>query len=238
MLPALAVEAQQYSVALSEWLNELPALALADLIEEAQGPKHVSLYCVDLVNGFCYEGPLCSSRVAAIVPAIVSLFERAHDLGIRNFVLPQDSHHPNAAEFASFPPHCIQGSHESQTVAELARLPFAAEFVVIPKNSLHPAYGTGFDEWNRSHPEISHRIVVGDCTDLCVFQLAMHLLLQATAANRRCPVIVPASCVDTYDLPPHTARAAGLQPHPANLLHAAALHNMAINGVRVVSSVV
>jgi len=42
---------------------------------------------------------------------------------------------------------------------------------------------------------------MGNCTDLCVYNLAMHLRLRANAYNlRHQRVILPANCVNTYDL--------------------------------------
>jgi hypothetical protein len=65
----------------------------------------------------------------------------------------------------------------------------------------------------------------------------MHLLTQANARQMQRRVIVPANCVDTYDLPTETAIQAGLTPHPADLMHALFLYHMALNGVEIVQSV-
>jgi nicotinamidase-related amidase len=105
----------------------------------------------------------------------VGVFRRAH--GIRHFVLVQDAHHPRTPEFLAFPPHCVRGTEEAHTIAELQALPFADLFTIIEKNSLHPALETEFDRWLEAHPGVHTAIVVGDCTDLCVYQLAMHLRL-------------------------------------------------------------
>ena len=77
--------------------------------------------------------------------------------------------------------------------------------------------------------------MVGDCTDLCTYQLAMHLKLSANARNQWLPVIVPAVCVQTYDLPVDAARNLGIMAHPGDLFHGLFLYHMALNGCRVVS---
>jgi nicotinamidase-related amidase len=80
-------------------------------------------------------------------------------------------------------------------------------------------------------------IVVGDCTDICVYQLAMHLLTWANARDLEWRVIVPEDCVQTYDLPLETANQVGAKPHPGDLLHQVFLYHMALNGIEIVRSV-
>ena len=221
---------------LEEWTAGLKPLALSEIIAEAGGAERVGIFCVDVINGFCHAGPLASGRVGRIIGPIVALFTKANAAGITNFVLPHDAHDPEAAEFADYPPHCVRGTRESEIVPELLALPFASQFHLIEKNSLHSGVGTGLNAWLDAHPRITHRIVVGDCTDLCAYQLAMHLKVRANAANLRHPVILPADCVDTYDISLETARAASIAPHPADFFHATFLYSMAQNGVRVVES--
>jgi nicotinamidase-related amidase len=217
--------------AVEAWYRALPSISLRDL---CLSPARVAVFCVDLVVGFCYEGPLSSPRVAAIVPPIVDLFQRAYDLGVRYFLLPQDQHPRQAVEFEAFGPHCLVGTREAETVPELRALPFSHLFQIIPKNSLNAALETGLNDWVDVHPGVHIYIVVGDCTDLCVYQLAMHLRLRANAKGLKRRVIVPANCVDTYDLPVERARELGLLPHDGDLLHRLFLYHMALNGVEVV----
>ena len=90
---------------------------------------------MDVVNGFCVEGPLAGPRVGAIVPPIERLLRAAHAAGVRAFAVLRDSHTPDAPEFQQFGPHCLAGTTESQLVRELAALPFAGTFTDIPKNA-------------------------------------------------------------------------------------------------------
>ena len=219
---------------LEAWEAALGAQPLAAVIAEAGGPQHVGIFCVDVINGFCHEGPLASKRVENIIAPIADLFTRAHRAGVERFVLTHDAHEPNAPEFADYPPHCVRGTAESEIVPELLALPFASKFHIVPKNSIHSAAGTGLDAWLDAHPDITHRIVVGDCTDLCTYQLAMWLKVRANAANQQRPVILPANCVDTYDVPLEIALSANIPAHPADFFHVTFLYNMARNGVRVV----
>jgi nicotinamidase-related amidase len=218
-----------------EWKDSLQPLDLASALEGQ--PERVAVISVDVTNGFCYEGPLASPRVATIVKPIVALFQRVHALGVRHFILPQDTHDPEAVEFGSYPPHCVRGSSQSQTVAEIKGLPFADLFITMPKNCIDSSLGTDLDPWVDDHPEVDTFIVVGDCTDLCTYQLAMHLRVRANAFNRHIRVIVPEDSTDTYDLPVNVAHEIGAVPHNGDLLHLIFLYHMMLNGVEVVSTI-
>jgi len=217
--------------ALDEWYDSLPTANMKDYF---LSPARVAVLCVDLTNAFCHEGPLSSPRVAAIIPPIVRLFQRAYDLGVRYFLLPQDRHTERAVEFEAFPPHSVAGTDEARTVPELLALPFANLFQVFPKNSINPFLETGLDDWVDVHPGVNTYYVVGDCTDFCVYQLAMHLRVRANAKGLQRRVIIPANCVDTYDLSVEQARELGAFPHDAELLHRVFLYHMAVNKVEVV----
>jgi nicotinamidase-related amidase len=168
---------------------------------------------------------------------VVALFQRAHAAGVRRFVLTPDTHDPHTPEFDAWPVHCVRGTEESQMIPELAALPFARDFTIFEKNGLSPENGTGFDAWVDANADLTTAIVAGDCTDLCVYQLAMHLRVRANALNRApFEVIVPANVVDTFDLAPATARNAGAMAHPGDFFHRVFLYHMALNGIRIVKA--
>jgi nicotinamidase-related amidase len=222
---------------LDQWYAGLESASLDDLLAEAGGPERTTFVCEDLLEGFCRQGRLSSPRVEAIIEPIVRLMRRAHEAGVRKFVLPQDAHPPDSPEFDAYGAHCVVGTPEAETVAELKALPFADEFIIIPKQSLSPAIGTELPEWLDREGTPALAIVTGDCTDLCVYQVALYLKVRANARGERCEVVVPADCVDTYDLPVEAARDIGVVPHDAELMHRLFLYHMALNGVRVVKSV-
>ncbi|GCE48830.1 nicotinamidase-related amidase [Thermosporothrix hazakensis] len=221
---------------LVSWEKQLPSLAWNDFVLEAQQGK-VALFSVDMLNGFCYEGPLSSPRVKSIVPQVVEAVKGAFALGVRHFVLAEDHHPADAVEFADFPPHCQIGSVEAQTIPELLELPAAELYTIIPKNSLNAFHGTGLGKWLEEHRELEVAVIVGDCTDLCIYQMAMHLKLHANATNRKLRVIVPANAVQTYDTPVETAKELGILPHNGDLLHLIFLYHMRLNGVEVVREI-
>ncbi len=218
---------------LGEWYDHLPDIALAEVVDAA--PQQVALFVVDMINGFCKQGPLASERVGALIAPVVDLCTRSYARGVRAFVLAQDTHDPDTPEFAAYPPHCIAGTAESQAIDEIRALPFAGELTTITKNSLSADIGTSLGEWMRDHTHIHTFIVIGDCTDLCVYSSAMYLRLHANAHNLQRRVIIPANMVDTFDTPVSTARESGIKAHPGDLHHVLFLHHMALNGIEIVS---
>jgi nicotinamidase-related amidase len=122
-------------------------------------------------------------------------------------------------------------------ITELARLPFADAFAVFEKNSLNPSIGTGFDAWWDKHRDLTTVIVTGNCTDLCVYQLAMHLRMRANALGiQGFSVIVPTNAVQTFDIP-ETDDAPPGTAHPGDFFDDVFLYHMASNGIRVVRSI-
>ena len=231
---SLLSESEAFLGFLEDWTSALPALRLADAMPQ---PDRTAILSIDVIEGFCSQGALASPRVGGIVAPIARLMQSAWAAGLRNVVLLQDTHEPEAVEFGAWPPHCVRGSDESQAVAELRALPFYDQMTVFPKNSISARWGTGLGGWLEAHPAIDTFIVVGDCTDLCTYQLAMDLRLEANARQLSRRIILPADCVDTYDRTVETAQKEGGLPHPASLLHAVFLYHMALNGLEVVKTI-
>lgn len=234
MLNSNPLNSQDFLVYLEQWVADLPEMTLS---QAAVQPGQAAILSVDIINGFCYEGPLASPRVARIVEPTVQLFKTAWKYGIHNILLIQDTHEPEAVEFSAWPAHCMRGTSESETVDAFKALPFFNQIVKLEKNSISSELHTGLVEWLAAHPAVDTFIAVGDCTDLCTYQLAMQLRLEANSTQLKRRVIVPADCVDTYDLPLRAARVIGAMPHPGDLLHAIFLYHMALNGVEVVARV-
>lgn len=215
------------------WYGSLPDPPLQEVVAD---PGRVAIVSVDVINGFCHIGPLASDRVKRIIDPIVRLFRASWELGVRNIVLVHDTHEPEAVEFGQFPPHCVRGTEEAEAVPEFKSLPFYDQMSVFEKNSIHSGLNTGLNEWIAAHPEVDRYLIVGDCTDLCTYQLAMHLRLDANARQIERRVLVPIDCVDTYDMPVSTANQIGAVPHDAELLHRIFLYSMMLNGVEVIAS--
>lgn len=217
---------------LESWHGQIPDAPLDELIDGH--PERVAVICVDVIVGFCSEGALASERVNRIVAPIARLFTELHDRGVQHFILPQDTHDPDAVEFGSYPPHCVRGTREAETAEGLRDLPFSDEFVIMEKNALSAFMHTDLPGWIMEHPEVTTYIVTGDCTDLCTYNLAMNLRMDANARQLQRRVMLVEECVDTYDVSVETAREVGIRPHPADFHHVVFLHHMEQNGVEIV----
>ncbi len=219
-----------------DWQANLQALSLTTLIDNK--PHQVGIISVDVIKGFCTVGPLSSPRVNQIVEPIADLFQRAWDAGVRDIALPQDTHPADAVEFAQYGPHCIRGTEESETVEAFKQLPFFDQLDIFEKNSINSGLQSGMNAWIRERSRITNWIIVGDCTDLCTYQLAMHVRLQANQEQRHgVRIIVPVNAVDTYDLPVNAAEELGAIPHDADFLHLIFLYHMLLNGIEVVTEI-
>lgn len=220
---------------LERWYTGLDPAQLDIVIDS---PETTALFAIDMVVGMCTFGPLASGRVGALAGPVADLMQQTHEHGVRDFVLIQDAHTPTALEFATYPRHNMNFSPEADTIPELKRLPFADTFTIIPKNSLHPAVGTGLNRWLAENSRINTVVVVGAGTDLSVYQAAMHLRLRANDMNLTdFRVVVPANAVDIYNLSPMIARMEGKMPHVADFFQPIFLYHLALNGVEVVASI-
>lgn len=219
---------------LDQWMQALPIKALKEYVVE---PGKTAIISVDMIKGFCSMGALSSPRVAGIVEAIVGLMQRSWDAGVRHIILSQDTHEPDAEEFGSWPPHCVRGTEEAETVDEIQQLPFYEHMLVLEKNSIASGLNHELQHWILDHPQVDHYIVVGDCSDLCTYQLAMFLRLDANERQVKRNVIVPENCVQTYDMPLESAQRMGAYAHPGDLMHVFFLYHMALNGVEVIKAI-
>lgn len=221
------------------WLGEhgrqRSTLELEKLVAEA-GPEHCAVLVVDLIEGFCRQGPLASPRVEALVAPTVSFLHRCHELGIRTFLFPCDAHQADSPEFQAFPPHCLADTAESQLASELLALPFADLFERFDKRSVSSLVETGLAT-RLLGDRFQKLICLGDCTDLCLYHLASGLRFLANSEGLLWEVIVPADLVATYDLPLGVAKEIGALPHPGDLLHDLFLYHLELNGVTVAASI-
>ena len=99
---------------LEAWHGELGSVSLARLISNSGCPEAVAILGIDLIKGFTELGGLSSPRIAGIVPRVQQLFLRAHALGVRDFVLLQDSHPADSPQFEAYGPHATMGSEEER----------------------------------------------------------------------------------------------------------------------------
>lgn len=199
-------------------IRSLPQTDISELV-----PEKTALIIVDVVNGFIREGAMASPLVEDIVKPTARLAEECLKRGIRTAALA-DCHAPDCAEFASFPPHCVEGTAESELVDELKALD---GYFLIKKNSTNGFHEKEFAHALISSPAVDTFIVAGDCTDICVLQLCLTLKTWFTRQNRQSEIIVPINCVETYDSPDHNA----------DFMNIAAYKLMKDSGIKFVSEI-
>ena len=223
-MTTLKEQATDYADFLENWLADLSELALAEL-----EPQRTALASVDVIEGFHREGALASPRVEAIIPSVVELVRRLGNHGVpeSHIAFVQDAHPQDAQEFEAYPEHCVKGTSEAEAVAELKELPHWSNYRHFEKNSIASHTSEGFNGWLASL-EVDNIIAVGDVTDLCLYTLALHMQVRNLAGGLKQRIIVPESCVQTWDAP----------DHPGDLYHALFLHQLARNGVEVVKVIV
>jgi hypothetical protein len=219
---------------LDSWYSTLPAVSLSSLLKDFRS-EQTALLSVDVLNGFCKEGNLASPRVASIVEPIVRLFKLAEQEGMNHYVLLQDCHQHNSKEFLIYPPHCIEYTDEAKTVSELVELPDAYKFKIFSKRTINPGLDKNFQHWLSENPSIKQFLVVGDCTDICVYLLSVFLKTWSVQQDTVFQIVIPANCVDTFDIP--VVENSGTVPHPGELLHRIFLYHMHLNGMKIVSAI-
>lgn len=181
--------------------------------------NETELFIVDMNNGFAKGGSLYSPRINALINPIYN-FTKYLSNKVSNITAFTDCHTTDSIELLSYPPHCMVDSFESDIIDELKSI---ENIKVIPKNSTN-AFFT-LKDINFSNTK--NIIVVGDCTDICVYQFTITLKSYFNQNNISKNIIVPIDLVDTYDS----------EVHPANLLNIVFLNSMLQNGIEVVKTI-
>ncbi len=148
-----------------------------------------ALLVVDMLRGFLEEGyPLyCGENARKIIPNIQRLLDRETAMGSKVFFI-SDSHAPDDLEFKMFPPHCVEGTPETQVIPELAKYPGE----IMHKRRYSGFFDTQLEQ-KLAQLKPDKVIVCGVLTDICV----LHTV--ADARNRDYDVEVPVDCVVALD---------------------------------------
>ena len=121
-------------------------------------------------------------------------------------------------ELLSYVPHCLAGSDECKVVDELLDI---KNLEIIPKNSTNGFFAIDVNILN----DIDNVVVVGDCTDICIYQFVVTLKAYFNEKNINKNIVVPMNLVDTYDIP---------FVHPGDLLNVVFFNSMIQNGVKLI----
>ncbi|XP_043714416.1 nicotinamidase 1 [Telopea speciosissima] len=207
------------------------------------------LVLVDLVNGFCTVG---GGNLAPRDPdtQISGMVEESVRLA-RVFCEKKwpvlaylDTHHPDKPEHP-YPPHCLIGTEESNLVPALQWLEKEQNVTIRRKECIDGFIGSIEEDgsnvlidWVGTN-EIKVILVVGICTDICVFDFVASTL---SARNRGFlspleDVVVYSHGCATYDLPVHVAHNMKAIAHPQDLMHHVSLYMAKGRGAKVVQEV-
>lgn len=178
------------------------------------------LFIIDMNNGFAKKGALYSDRVEALINPITNL---AKILEAKNceIIAFTDSHNKDSIELRSYPTHCLENDYESKIVDEISTI---KNLKVIPKNSTNGFFCLEDKNFNN----IDNIIVVGDCTDICIYQFVVTLKSYFNQNNIDKNIIVPMNLVDTYHID---------NIHNAEIMNIVFLNSMIQNGVEVIKEI-
>ncbi len=231
---SLAEKSKEFLNFLETWLENRPILTLDEAIPE---PEESAIISADVINGFLYEGPLASPRVAKIDEPITSLMQAAWEKGLRDILLVQDAHNEDSLEFDAFGQHVVGDTYQAEAIDMIKKLPFYDQLQTVYKDTIHPALNNNFDDWVDARDHLKAFIAVGDVTDLCLYHLVTYLRFRANAYHKERRVIVPTNCVQTWHLSVEDAEDVQAMPHHGDMLHATFLYHMALNGIEVVKEI-
>ena len=223
---------------LEDNLKNLDILDLKDI-----NLKKTHLFIVDLNNGFAKSGNLYSDRVNALIKPTVEFLKLIQN-DILKITAFTDCHDENSLEFIG------EFMHFSPTLmfilSALAIVPLAGlmgeateeiSFYTGPKlgGFLNATFGNAteliisfFALKDTSFDGIDNILIIGDCTDICIYQFAVTLRAYFNEKNIKKEIIVPINLIDTYDIP---------KIHNAKIFNTVFINSMIQNGIKVVSSI-
>lgn len=197
-------------------LDNLPTLNLSDLqLNKSE------LFIVDINNGFAKEGNMYSSRVNNLINPIVN-FTKSISKDIKSIIAFTDYHTDESVELLNYPTHCLKDTIECEIVDELKSID---NIKIVKKNSTNGFFALSNLDFNNT----DNIIIIGDCTDICVYQLAITLKSYFNQNNISKNIIVPINLVDTYHVD---------NVHPAELLNIVFFNSMIQNGIKVVKEII
>lgn len=211
--------------------------SFADVIAAAGGSDKIAVISVDIIKGFCSQGPMSSERVGAITKPSVKLISRAYELGVRSFIFPCDCHDKDSLEFRAFPEHALKGTKEAELEDALLALPFSNTFKIVEKPAVNSFQETELSSILKKS-DFNTLIVQGDVTDLCLYQLVTGLACLGNALGKAWRIIVPLECAETYDTPIELAEKLGIPAHDAGFINLVFTYHMQLFGAEMVTRII
>lgn len=200
-----------------EMINETLDKTINLQINNLKG--HNIIFIVDMVNGFAKKGNLFSPNINSLIKPIKNLLTKVISSETKVIAF-NDAHNEHSPEFHTYPHHCLENTVESQLVDELQ----SNNIKIIKKNSTNGFFAFDF----KPNLQWDNIIIVGCCTDICVYQFALSCKTWFNQHNKEVNVIVPMAMTHTYDE----------KEHPANILNQYAWYSMIKNGISVVNDII
>ena len=189
-------------------------------IDKLKGVREL-LITIDMINGFTKEGALAAPSIMRVVPRQIELLDEAMRDEKTGMIFIRDSHPVNAEEFKTYPPHCIEGTKETEVIDELKSYErYALEYL---KNSTNLMYAPKFMEHLMKFNNLERIRLMGCLSEVCVENGAIGLKTFLDQLNKDIQVCVHADAIDTFNAPGHDADAVTTE----------ALKRMEANGIKV-----
>src|SRR5690606_36834131 len=132
-----------------------------------------------------------------------------------------------------FAPHCSEGTKEEDVVDVLQPIQQRQGVQTFYKNATNGMFGTnpeGLKFFERLDQIFRHGkstfLIVGDCTDLCIYQNAVGIRLYANEKNAETDVVVPISHIRTFDFSVQLAKQLEIDAHDADFLYTVFIYHM------------
>ncbi|KAL5705365.1 NiCoT heavy metal ion transporter Nic1 [Ranunculus cassubicifolius] len=208
------------------------------------------LVLVDIINGFCTVGAgnlaptEPNKQISEMVDESTKLAKIFCEKNWPVFAV-LDTHYPDKPEHP-YPPHCLIGTDESNFVPSLQWLEEESNVTIRRKDCIDGFIGSiegdgsnVFVNWVTSN-EIKVILVVGICTDICVFDFVASALSarnNGLLAPLEDVVVYSRGCA-TFDFPTRVARnIKGAVAHPQELMHHIGLYMASGRGAKIVDRV-
>jgi len=124
---------------------------------------------IDMIKGFFQENfPLYGGdKVREIIPYVSEFLRVYSHIPI---IYLCDHHAPDDKEFQMLPPHCIEGTEETELIEELRPYPG----IIVPKTRFNGLYQTDLEDILRKL-KVDTVTIMGICTDISVLFTAAAL---------------------------------------------------------------
>ena len=161
------------------------------------------LVVIDMVNGFVNFGKLADKNIGNVTPTIIKMINEAEKNNFKILAF-KDCHSIDDEEFKIFPPHCLNGTPESELVPELKKIENKFDYI-IKKNTTNGFVTHEFKELLKLN-KFDNVVVCGCCTDICVINFVESYMQYIKKEDLNTNIYVIKNACYTFDGPNHNAK--------------------------------